>query len=124
MERLEDFNDKYTLGTLDFNDMVWYLDYTNDKYDPSSLLQLGYSYKDEISVILYFFDKNGEETEQMTCEIETMEKVIRFKFDRYNYIGEEKPHRHDDFNPIRIRKRSKGYKNFMKWWNEFYEKIS
>ena len=59
MERLEAFNDKYTLGTLDFNDMVWYLNYINDKYDPSRLLQLGYSYKDEISVILYFFEKNG-----------------------------------------------------------------
>lgn len=124
MERLEAFNDKYTQGTLAFEDMVWFINYLHEKYDPSSLLQLGYSYKDEISVILYFFDKNGEETEQMTCEIETMEKVIRFKFDRYNYIGEEKPHRHDDFNPIRIRKHSKGYKNFMKWWNEFYEKIS
>ena len=124
MNSLELFNDKYQQETLAFEDMVWYLDYINEKYDPSSLLQLGYSYKDEISVILYFFDKNCEETEQMTCEIETMEKDIRFKFDRYNYIGDEKPHRHDDFNPIRIRKRSKGYKNFMKWWNEFYEKIS
>jgi hypothetical protein len=101
--------------------MVWYLDYINDKYDPSRFLHLGYSYKDEISIILYFFDQKGEETEQMSCEIETMEKVIRFKFDRYNYIDGEKPRNHEDFNPIRIRKHSKGYKNFMKWWETFVE---
>lgn len=121
MNSLELFNDKYMLGTLTFEDMKWFINYLHEKYDPSRLLHLGYSYKDEISIILYFFDQQGEETEQMSCEIETMEKVIRFKFDRYNYIDDEKPRNHEDFNPIRIRKHSKGYKSFMKWWKTFVD---
>ena len=114
MERLEAFNDKYTLGTLDFNDMVWYLDYINDKYDPSSLRQLGYSYKDEISIILYFFDKNGEEIEQMSCE-----------FEKTSY-GKEKTEDSEWYSnlvplTVSIPVKSSGHRVFAKFIKEYYE---
>lgn len=122
MNTLERFNDKYTLGTLDFNDMVWYLNYLFENYDPSRFHSLGGLNPVEPCDYLYFSERKNGEIEQMTCHIETVDKVIRFKFNRYNYVGEEKPYHSDDFNPIRIRKNSKGYKNFMKWWNNFVEK--
>ena len=121
MERLEAFNDKYILGTLDFNDMVWFLDYLFENYDPSHFHTLGAMNPTKLYDFLYFSERKNGEIEQMTCHIETLDKDIRFKFDRFYFVGESKPRRADDFNPIRIRKNSKGYKNFMKWWENFVE---
>lgn len=121
MMMLEQFNDRYVQGTLTFEDMVWYLDYLMENYDPNRFYTLGLLHRSVIGDYLYFSERKDGEIEQMTCHIEAIGKDIRFKFDRYRYVGETKPHHYDDFNPIRIKVRSKGYKKFVEWWENFVE---
>lgn len=94
-----------------------------ETYDPSLFRHLGDLHSNEINVYLYFKEIVANTNIQMSCHIETTDRVIRFRFARFfTFVGETRHFHTDEFDTISIRKRSKGYKKFQEWWKNFVEK--
>ena len=120
---LEAFNDKYTMQTLSFEDMIWFFNHLMDTYEPSRIQTLGHFHVQNIRDYIYFFKEDEGQFEQMTCHVESLNNYIRFKFTRHFWKGDEKPYRSDDFEPIRIKNNTKGHKAFLRFWADFSEKF-
>lgn len=96
------FNERYINNTLTFEDLMWYLSLLKEECSTFDFIGNSFT-KDNIRL---FFMKEDSMT---SCHIETLDKVIRFEFFR------QRNGRDEYFNPIRIRKGSKGYKKFLKY---------